>query len=126
MKAGKAKTVLWIPAAKKDLLDMPEEVRIDFGYGLYQAQLGEHPDNGKTLSGFGSASVIELVNRYKGNAYRAIYTVRFEEAIFVLHVFQKKSNKGIETPKHEIDLLHSRLKMAEQIYNDWKSTKGKK
>ena len=106
-------------------MDMPPDVIIDFGYGLYQAQLGEHPDIGKTLSGFGGASVIELIQDYKGDTFRAVYTVKFSDAIVVLHAFQKKSKRGIETPKQDMELIRSRLKLAEELYKDWKRKRGK-
>lgn len=114
------KPLLWISSSKKDLMEMPQDVITDFGYGLYQAQIGKHPDIAKTLSGFGGASVIELVQDHKGDTFRAVYTVKFSDAIVVLHSFQKKSKKGIETPKQDRELIHSRLKLAEEIYKEWK------
>jgi len=116
--------VLWVASAKRDLLEMPSDVIDDFGFGLYQAQIGEYPDIGKTLSGFGSANVIELVQDHKGDTFRAVYTVRFSEVIVVLHAFQKKSKKGSATPKQDMDLIHSRLKLAEELYKLWKKKKG--
>lgn len=106
-------------------MDMPREIVTDFGYGLYQAQLGEHPDIAKPLRGFSGASVLELVEDHQSGTYRAVYTVKFEDAIVVLHVFQKKSKSGIETPKKDIDLIHERLKRAQVIYQDWKKKKVK-
>lgn len=114
--------VLWVASAKRDLLEMPSDVIDDFG--LYQAQIGEYPDIGKTLSGFGSANVIELVQDHKGDTFRAVYTVRFSEVVVVLHAFQKKSKKGSATPKQDIDLICSRLKLAEELYKLWKKKKG--
>ncbi len=108
------------------MLALSEDVRQDIGYGLFQAQSGKYPDTAKTLKGFGGGEVIELIQRDKAGTYRAVYTVRHEEVIIVLHVFQKKSNKGIATPKQEINLIHSRLKMAEEVYKDWKLNEGKK
>lgn len=115
------KTVFWIASSKKDLEDLPKNVIQEFGYALYQAQQGSYPDIAKTLKGFGSAEVIELIENDSSGTFRAIYTVRFTDAIIVLHIFQKKSTKGIETPKQDIDLIHARLKQAELIYKDWKS-----
>jgi len=92
---------------------MPEEVRDIFGYALYLAQIGQKHDDAKSLKGFGSAGVLEVVEDWHGDTYRAVYTVRFAAAVYVLHVFQKKARKGIETPKHEIDLIRERLKAAE-------------
>lgn len=114
------KPLLWISSSRKDLMEMPEDVIADFGYGLYQAQTGKHPDIAKTLSGFAGASVIELVQDHKGDTFRAVYTVKFSNAIVVLHAFQKKSKRGIETPKQDMELIRSRLKLAEEIYKEWK------
>jgi phage-related protein len=92
---------------------MPDEVRQSFEFALYHAQIGLlHPD-AKPLKGFGSAGVLEVVEDWSGNAYRAVYTVRFAEAVYVLHCFQKKSKHGIETPKPEMELIRKRLKEAE-------------
>lgn len=113
------KPLLWIKAAKRDLMEMPEEVITDIGYALFQIQCGEHPAIAKPLKGFGSANVLELVQDSENSTFRVVYTVRFPEAIVVLHSFQKKSKKGISTPKQEIDLIHSRLKQAAIIYSEW-------
>ncbi len=92
---------------------MPDEVQQSFGFALYHAQIGSiHPD-AKPLKGFGSAGIVEIVENWRGNAYRAVYTVRFARAVYVLHCFQKKSRHGIETPKPEIDVIRMRLKEAE-------------
>ncbi|NGX46990.1 MAG: hypothetical protein K1000chlam3_00359 [Chlamydiae bacterium] len=117
------KPILWVSSSKRDLMEMPEDVIDDFGFGLYQAQIGRYPDIGKALSGFGSANVIELKRDHKGCTFRAVYTVRFSEAIVVLHAFQKKSKKGKQTPKQDLELIRSRLKMAEEMYKEWKSKK---
>lgn len=119
------KPLFWINAAKRDLMDMPESVITDFGYALYKAQLGEPPDIGKPLQGFKSANVIELVVNHDNDTFRVGYTVRFSDAIVVLHAFQKKSKKGIKTPKQGIDLIHDRLKRAEEIYREWKNRGSK-
>lgn len=119
------KPILWVGSSKRDLMDMQSDVRADFGYGLHQAQIGEHPDSAKPLAGFGGASVIELVQDHKGDTFRAVYTVKFSDAIAVLHVFQKKSKRGKETPKQDMDLIRSRLKLAEELYKDWKVKRGK-
>ncbi len=100
----------------EDLAAMPDEVKRDIGYALHFAQRGEKHDDAKPLVGFGGASVLEIVERFDGNAYRAVYTVRFESAVYVLHVFQKRSTKGIATPKHDLELIRSRLRQAEIHY----------
>ena len=105
----------WVGSAKKDLLTMPDEVQQPFGFALYQAQIGLlHPD-AKPLKGFGSAGVVEVVVDWRGEAYRAVYTVRYAQGVYVLHCFQKKSKHGIETPKLELDLIRERLKQAEVL-----------
>lgn len=122
---GKVKPLLWVSSSKSDLMDMPSDVVTDFGYGLYQAQIGVHPDIAKTMSGFGGASVIEFRLDHREGTFRAVYTVKFADAIIVLHAFQKKSKSGIATPKKDIELIHSRLKLAEQVYKEWKRNEGK-
>ncbi len=102
-------------SSKKDLLALPNEVVDVFGYGLHLAQMGlKHPD-AKPLSGFGSAGVLEIVEDWRGDTYRAVYTVRIRSAIYVLHVFQKKSRQGVATPKGDVQLIRERLKMAEAM-----------
>lgn len=117
--------ILWVASSKRDYLEMPEDVVDDFGFGLYQAQKGKRTQIGKILKGFRGANVIELVKDNADGAFRCVYTVRFEDAIVVLHAFQKKSKKGIETPKQDVDFIHSRLKIAELIYKEWKRKGGK-
>lgn len=119
------KPILWVSSSKRDLMDMPSDVITDFGYGLYQAQIGEHPDIAKTLSGFGGASVLELILDHKGDTFRAVYTVKFSDAIVVLHAFQKKSKRGKETAKQDMDLIRTRIKLAEELYKVWKTKRGK-
>ncbi len=107
------KPLRWIGSAKRDLLAMPDEVQQVFGYALYHAQTGSLYPSAKPLRGFGSAGVVEIVEDRRGNTYRAVYTVRFADAVYVLHCFEKKSKHGIETPKREMDLIRARLKDAE-------------
>ncbi len=90
--------------------------RAVFGEALYRAQQGgEHPA-AKALKGFGGRGVLEIVDDFDGDTFRAVYTVRFAAAVYVLRVFRKKSKRGRATPKHEIDLIRMRLKRAEQHY----------
>ena len=93
---------------------MPEEVIDTFGYALHLAQTGKKHEQAKPLHGFGSAGVLEIVEDWRGNAYRAVYTVRFETAVYVLHAFQKKSKSGIKTPPQDLQMIKSRLKLAEE------------
>jgi phage-related protein len=92
---------------------LPEEVIDTFGYALHLAQTGKKHEQAKPLHGFGSAGVLEVVEDWRGNAYRAAYTVRFAAAVFVLHVFQKKGKSGIATPRQDKELIKQRLKAAE-------------
>ena len=93
------KPLRWIGSAKKDLMAMPDEVQQTFGFALYHAQIGLLHLDAKPLKGFGSAGVLEVVEDWRGDTYRAVYTVRFADAVYVLHCFQKKSKHGIQTPK---------------------------
>lgn len=113
------KPLFWISSSKDDLKDCPSDVQDVFGYALHWAQTGGKAPSVKPLQGFGGAGVLEVVEDHDGNTYRAVYTVRFSRAVYVLHVFQKKSKKGISTPKQEIDLIKSRLKRAEEHYTTW-------
>lgn len=109
------KPLRWIGSAKRDLLEMPDEVQQRFGFALYHAQIGGLHPAAKPLKGFGSAGVLEVVGDLRGSTYRAVYTVRFADAIYVLHCFQKKSKRGVETQKHDMDLIRARLKQAEAL-----------
>jgi phage-related protein len=110
------KPLEWIASSKKDLTTMPDPVQDNFGFALYQAQIGEKHDDAKPLKGFKGSGVLEIVDDFDGDTYRAVYTVRFGEVVYVLHVFQKKSKRGIATPKQEIDLIEQRLKTAQEHY----------
>lgn len=87
------------------------------GFALYQAQVGLKHRDVKSLKGLGS-NVLEVMSRHDGDTYRAVYTVRFKAAVYVLHAFQKKAKRGAETPKHVIDLIKDRVKVAEQHYKN--------
>jgi phage-related protein len=102
----------------KDLRSFPKAVRRDIGQALYTAQQGGTDPAAKPLKGFGGASVMEIVASHQGNAWRAVYTVKIEDAICVLHVFQKKSTKGVATPAREIELVKRRLAEAERKHRE--------
>jgi len=105
----------WIGSSKKDLLAFPEPVVHAMGYALGVAQLaGKHP-HAKPWKGDGGG-VFEVVEDFSGDTYRAVYTVRFADVIYVLHAFQKKSTKGIQTSKTDIAMIKARLKLAQQDY----------
>lgn len=103
------KTLYWVGSSKKDYMTMPEDAKDEFGHSLHLVQMGEMPSNAKPLKGFGGAGVLELRETYEGNAWRVVFTVIFDDAIYVLHCFKKKSKVGIATPKHEIDIIKKRL-----------------
>ena len=113
--AEKGKSLQWVGSSFKDLMDLPVEVRKFFGYALSLAQAGDQHDTAKVLKGFGGAGVLEVVEDDAGGTYRAVYTVKFVEAVFVLHCFQKKSTHGIATPKKDMDIIRTRLKVAEAL-----------
>jgi phage-related protein len=103
------KSVIWVSSTRKDIQAMPTEVKRDLGNALGEAQKGNKHPNVKPLLGFGGASVLEIVSNFATDAYRAVYTVRFEEAIYVLHVFQNKFMQGRKTPQRDLDVIQSRL-----------------
>lgn len=107
------KPLAWIGSSYKDLMALPADVRRHFGFALSLAQAGDKHDAAKVLKGFGGAGVLEVVEDDADGTYRAVYTVKFAEAVFVLHCFQKKSKRGIETSKKDLDLVRERLRVAE-------------
>jgi phage-related protein len=113
----------WIGSSYKDLMALPVDVRRFFGFALSLAQAGDRHDAAKVLKGFGGAGVIEVVEDDAGGTYRAVYTVKFDEAVFVLHCFQKKSKRGIATPKEDIDIIRARLKVAEALVKELRHEK---
>ena len=110
------KRIVWIGSSRKDLKSFPDDVKRAIGYALYQAQAGGKALSAKPLSGFGSAGVLEVVEDYQTDAYRAVYTVRFSEFVYVLHAFQKKSKRGVSIPRPDTTLIKARLKTAEEDY----------
>lgn len=116
------KPVRWIGSSYRDLMSLPDEVKRLIGFALDHAQRGGRHIDAKPLKGFSGAGVLEIVEDYNGNTYRGVYTVKFGEVVYVLHVFQKKSKKGIATPKQVIELIRSRLRDAEIDYQGFKET----
>ncbi|HEY0554738.1 MAG TPA: type II toxin-antitoxin system RelE/ParE family toxin [Thermoanaerobaculia bacterium] len=113
------KPVRWIGRSKEDLREFPEEVRRRVGGALWNAQLGRKALYAKPLKGFGGAGVLEVVDDFDGDTYRAVYTVRFSGVIYVLHAFQKKSKHGSAIPQNDLDLIEKRLKRAREDYEQW-------
>ena len=106
----------FIGSSREDLKEFPDEVKQDIGYALFEAQKGGKSGAAKPLKGFSGAGVLEIIERFDGDTYRAVYTVQFREVVYVLHCFQKKSKSGIKTPQQEIELIQRRLKAAEEDY----------
>ena len=111
------KPIRWIGSSLEDLRAFLPEARRSVGYALYFAQMGDKHPSAKPLKGFGGAGVLEIVEDYDGNTFRVVYTVKLSEAVYVLHAFQKKSKKGVRTPKWEMDLVRERLKRAREDYD---------
>lgn len=101
-------------SSRKDLIAFPELARQDVGHALYLAQFGARAPGTKILKGFGGGSVVEIVEDHDGDTYRCVYTVRLDHAVYVLHAFKKKSKQGSKTPKHDLDVIRSRLHEAEE------------
>ena len=109
------KRVDFIGSSLEDLKKFPDEIKQDIGYALFEAQQGLKPICVKSLKGFG-AGVLEIIENSIGGTYRAVYAVKFPEAIYVLHCFQKKSTRGTKTPRQDIELIKRRLRSAEENY----------
>ena len=110
------KNIVWVSSSLRDLRSFPAEVKKVFGYALYQAQVGRKGPLATPLTGFGGASVLEIVDDDQSGTYRAVYAVSFPGFVYVLHAFQKKSKKGIATPKSHMELIKKRLKVAAEDY----------
>jgi phage-related protein len=118
------KRLVWVGSTREDLRTFPEDVRSVTGYALYLAQTGgKHPD-AKPLRGFGGAGVLEVVDDFDGDTYRAVYTVKFKGAVFALHAFQKKSRKGTATAQRDLERVRQRLGRAERIHADMFGGRG--
>jgi len=122
--ADPEKPLLWIGSSKKDLMALPINVRKFFGHALDFAQHGDQHAAAKELKGFGGAGVLEVVEDDAGGTYRAVYTVKFAEAVFVLHCFQKKSKSAITTPKADMEIIRARLKTAEALAKELRHGKA--
>jgi len=117
--------LIWIGDSLKKIRQFPKEVKQEIGFALSLVEIGERPDGARPLSGFGSAKVLEIRADHDGDTYRAVYTVKFESAIYVLDAFQKKSSSGIKTPDHIVQRIRTRLKRAEEIDQE-EMRKGKR
>ena len=110
------KPVEFVGSAREDLSSLPKPVTYVFGYAIFQAQCGEKHADAKPLKGFGGAGVLEVVENYDGDTYRAVYTVKFEGVVYVLDAFQKKSKRGSALPKVDMERIRLRLKTAQEHY----------
>ena len=117
------KPLVWIKPSKQEFKAFPRAVQRVLGHALDRVQHGMKPAQAKPLKGFKGAGVLELVEDHDGKTFRAIYTVRLAGRAYMLHAFQKKSKKGIKTPKHVIDLIRARLKEAERVHAKWEGQK---
>jgi phage-related protein len=118
MEGENLKPVRWVASSRKDVRSFPRLVRVEIGIALYAAQKGETDPSAKALKGFGGSSVMEIVTSHTGDTWRTVYTVRMQDAVYVLHAFQKKSKTGAATPKKEIDLVRQRLAEAERDHRE--------
>jgi phage-related protein len=114
------KPLFWMSSTQEDLRAFLQEVRQVMGYALYLAQLGDKHLDAKPLKGFAGAGVLEIVADHDGDAFQAVYTVRFADAVYALHAIQKKSTRGIATPKREIERIRQRLRRAQVHYEGWR------
>ena len=112
------KKVIFVGSSLKDLKEFPDDARSEAGHAIYLAQLGERAINAIPMTGFGSSMVLEVVIPEDGDAYRAVYTVKFDTAVFVLHAYQKKSKTGAKVPTHDMNLVRSRLKHAQRRHDE--------
>lgn len=117
------KPLYWVGATKKELMALPVDIISFFGHALDLAQRGDKHDSAEVLRGFGCAGVLEVVEDDADGTCRAVYTVKFEEAVFVLHCFQKKSKSGIATPKQDIEIVRARLRSAQQLIEELRHEK---
>ena len=109
----KPRRLVWIGTSRQNLKQFPDDVQDEMGYGLFLAQLGEKHHRAKPLRGFGGAGTLEMISDYRSDTYRAVYTVGLTHAVYVLHSFQKKSKRGVSTPRAELNLIRQRLRVAE-------------
>ena len=119
------KPLFWIGSSLADLRLFPVDVKEELGYALHIAQTGAKHPRARPLRGFGGAGTLEVTSDHGGNAFRAVYTVRFPAAVYVLHAFQKKSRRGIKTPMKHLKRVRTRLKLAEEHYATWSRRHGK-
>lgn len=119
---GARKPIIWVGSSREDITAFPPEVKKDIGQQLAVAQDGAKPYKAKPLKGYPGATVLEICDDFDGDTYRAVYTVKFQDYVFVLHAFQKKSKHGIATAPKDLELIGTRLKRAQAIYDEMMAT----
>ena len=119
--APRPKSLVWVGSSLKDFRVFPGEVKSEMGYALFMAQNGERHRTAKTFKGTGDAGVVEIAGDHRGDTFRAVYTVRFASAVYVLHAFQKKSKSGIATPAIDIRMIERRLREAQHLHKENKT-----
>lgn len=110
------KPLVFVGNSRAELVSLPDQVVHNFGYALDSVQKGEMPANAKPMKGFGGAGVVEIVESDAAGTYRAVYTTRLRDTVYVLHAFQKKSRRGIQTDPRNIATIQRRLKEAEELH----------
>src|ERR1700730_16678792 len=115
------KPIRWVGSSKEDVSAFPDDVKRRIGL-LFEPQMGRKANYAKPLKGYGSAGVLEVVDDFDGDTFRAVYTVRFAEAVYVLHAFHKKARRGIAKPRSEIELMRTRLRRAAEDYERWRES----
>ena len=113
--------LIWIGSSLKDFRAFSDEVKSEMGYALFLAQRGGRHRKAKTFKGTGDAGIVEIMEDYRGDTFRAVYTVRFAAVVYVLHAFQKKSKAGIATPRTDIRMIEQRLREVKRLYKEEKS-----
>lgn len=120
------KFVRWVGSSKEDLSAFPDIVKRRMGLALFEAQQGRRAIFAKPLKGYGGAGVLEVVDDFDGDTFRTVYTVRFADIVYVLHAFQKKSKRGVATPRTEMALVSGRLRRAAEDYKRWSESEKRK
>jgi len=120
------KELVWLGSSLEDLKDMPADVQRTTGFDLRTVQQGDRPSSAKTLSGYHGASVLELKENFDKDTYRAVYTIKYEEAVYVLHCFMKKSTSGNAMSKQDKEMIDRRLILAEEGHEKWLEQQKKK
>ncbi len=119
------KRIRWVGSSKEDLSAFPDDVKRRMGFALFEAQMGRKASYAKPLRGYGGAGVLEVVDDFDGDTFRAVYTVRFAVAVYVLHAFQKKSKRGVATARSEIELIGARFRRAAEDYERWRESENR-